>query len=165
MGVLLSDSGVEAGGSGSRDAAALAVALTRAGQTIELSAMWSHDLIGSRQSALADVAWPEARLDLERLITEVQDLTTDQLARVGLTGAQLEMKLSGLEYAGSRAAEEISRRRWRPARKWFIRFAGWLNSLLGSLLKEVPIAGEILKEFKEHLENAAADRVLEEAVE
>lgn len=158
----LSNIPISIDGTGGGDSDALAMALRLAGQTIGLAVGSSHDLIGTRRSALAQDAWPEAEADLENLIAATGELNMDQLRRLGLAGVQLEMKLSGLESAATRAAEEISGRRWRPARKWFIRFAGWLNSLLGSLLKEVPGAGEILKEFKEHLENAAADRLLEE---
>ncbi len=104
---------------------------------------------------------PSAEADLTRLIEQVEVVDEQELERVGLTGVELDAKLTGFKSALQRFKDA---RGWRDrrARKWFVRVCGWINSLLGSLAKAIPAAGEILKEFKEMLENSAADRIAQE---
>jgi hypothetical protein len=96
-------------------------------------------------------AWPEVR---SRISRTRHDLTTiasveERLPEAGLTGKQLDLKLAGF----GRALESL-RRKW--GRKLLKPVLKWANILLGSLAAVLPGA-ELIKEYKESLENAAEE--------
>jgi hypothetical protein len=100
--------------------------------------------------------WPEIRERIEELraqLLEAPNSIDDKLARYGLTGAQLELKLQAHRTASDRAHKA------RPPigfRKIFESLLGWINVWLGSLVAAMG-AGEAIKEFKEVLEQGVKD--------
>jgi len=108
------------------------------------------DLWQSYEAALSDLAqavdetrnalFPDAGLDAPRF---AEQLDAD-LAGAGLTGTQLNLKVSGWRRALSRFAQS-------PARRLLRRALRWGNVLLGSLAGVIG-AAEALKEFKEAVE-------------
>ena len=92
-------------------------------------------------------AWNEVR---PRFVSVSQSLSgpgiTAKLESVGLTGAQLVLKMGGFRQALS--AFRNSDWAVKPLRK----VLKWINSILGSLLGAIPGA-EPIKELKEAIEN------------
>lgn len=142
--------------------AIVAAAVVRAGDVLAIVVENSFEFMSTRHASNAADAWPGARDDLNELVGRIRSASEEQLAEAGLTGVHLEMKVEALAEAGDRVRTEIDQRQWPRARKYFVRFAAWLNSFLCSVTTSVPGAGEILKEFKEYLENSAEDRILQE---
>lgn len=83
---------------------------------------------------------------IDEAVAELQNQhLDDQLARVGLVGPSLDLKLAGFEYAMVMFLESLSL-------KWFKRLLKWINTLLGSLKSVIP-GVEIVKELKESAEH------------
>ena len=93
---------------------------------------------------LFSAAWSEVEQGLPSVRSAVGQLSDDVLAGVGLSGAQLSLKLAGFGYAADRL--DLG---WTD--KMLRKVLGWINLILGSLLAAVP-AAEPIKELKEALE-------------
>ena len=96
-------------------------------------------------------AWNSVRQSKLPLLSEILEggnwpELTDRLAEVGLTGAELDLKLLG--YVSARNEIGQPPFRFRPLK----RVLGWINTILGSLASFLPPA-EALKEYKESVEN------------
>ena len=111
-------------------------------------------------------AWAEVK---EGPLPQAEDAVREgQLERplsdLGLVGDQLELKINGFQAAlnrfrdalASTAIDRVSR-----IRRWFFSPLRWANILLGSLVAAIPVL-EPVKELKEAVEAAAADKVREE---
>lgn len=98
-------------------------------------------------------AWPEILAAFNQVDSALASGNfTPQLEKVGLTGPSWQLKLSGFKRAFSRL--------WRTGKEGLRKATGsllrWSNIILGSLSSVVP-AAEIIKEFKESVENDLAE--------
>lgn len=93
-------------------------------------------------------AWedPVLQEDFEQLQQQVIEVPEAALARVGLTGIQLNLKLQTYFMAAEFFHET-------GLRRWFGYLLRRADSILESLLKAVP-GGEVFKEYKEAVEDA-----------
>jgi hypothetical protein len=100
--------------------------------------------------SVADYLWlawhaVQARGEFERLVDAIEGRDyDDELDRAGLSGPELDFKLSGLE-----AAREAGRETQAP--RWLKRWLKWIDVILGSLLAATGV-GESIKEIKEGVE-------------
>jgi len=104
-------------------------------------------LIRPEMRPLFTAAWAEVRDQVPRVRAAVGSLSDDQLRTLGLSGAQLNLKLEGFRRADE--ALEFGLGGWTD--DIVKKVLEWINILLGSILGGVPIA-EALKELKESLE-------------
>ncbi|MFN8113185.1 MAG: hypothetical protein U0R51_08290 [Solirubrobacterales bacterium] len=101
-----------------------------------------------------DRLWPAWEAALARNDIDVMEMRIgsgeydEELDRAGLSGPELEFKLTGYEAARASARESTQ---GRPAPRLFKRWLGWLDVVLGSLVSVLG-AGEALKELKEGVE-------------
>lgn len=112
-------------------------------------------------------AWREAQDDLLALADRVDELTDEELASVGLSGIQLEIKLTPAvgaidEALGDLVGKlgELGAKAWLKIIRSFKAAAGFVNRPMDSPLEivfkdGVPIVGHVSKEPKDLLENHA----------
>jgi hypothetical protein len=99
------------------------------------------------------VGWLRVKAAFTELTSWVQDNNNvPKLRAVGLTGASLRLKVAGLRRAFTRMLSGAAAP-FRALRN----FLGWGNTILGSLAS-VFQAVEVIKEYKECIENDLADQ-------
>jgi hypothetical protein len=110
------------------------------------------ELVGAQNDLLRPVmrplftdAWAEVVETVPRVRAAVGSLSDDQLRTLGLSGAQLTLKLEGFRLAD----QALTLGGWTD--DIVKKVLDWINILLGSILAGVPGA-EPLKELKESLE-------------
>ncbi len=97
--------------------------------------------------------------DLRTVLLDKAESIDGLLSAAGLTGPQLDMKLSAHRLASDRARAARPPQAPQPPvvfRKLFKSLLGWINVWLGSLVAAIG-AGEAIKEFKEFLEQGVDD--------
>lgn len=140
----------------------LAQALKRAESDLGLVLEYRAVLLPQHLHTGVQDVWPVIQqhiAELRNALLEAPDEIDKQLEPVGLTGAQLEMKLSAHRTASDRAHEAGHPRRPEPPtgfRRIFRSLLGWINVWLGSLVAALG-SGEAIKEFKEFLEQGVDD--------
>lgn len=117
-----------------------------------------HLIHEPRRDQLA-AAWRELEKHgvFERLQAELENPELDNdLVKRGLTGAQLEVKLSGFYYWLERAGDWMR----TASRRWFRRGLRWADIVLGTLasIPGIGVAADGVKEIKEVFLEAAEDR-------
>jgi hypothetical protein len=103
-------------------------------------------LIPLSRRDLLEAAWNDFMQQWDSLLGQLaqHQYQPQQLEQAGLTGSQLTMKLHGFW----KAWEAFN---WFVGRKRLKRVLEWINMILGSLGKVVPLV-EALKELKEAIE-------------
>lgn len=117
----------------------------------EIAGSWSPILFKEKFRLFISNAWNEIKLGmrtpastLASITNSFNNLATAVLDEAGLAGAQLQLKLEGLNDAWKRFNENGTVR-------FLKHLLGWINSILGSLAAVIPPA-ETWKEFKEAIE-------------
>jgi len=91
-------------------------------------------------------AWHEVLPRFEEARKALAEIDLEELEAVGLTGAQLELKIEGL----NEARKEVP---------WYLRkVLKWTNIILGSLGEAIPGLGAV-KEYKECVEESLPENV------
>jgi hypothetical protein len=100
---------------------------------------WSDLLFHDEYREPLRAAWaelkPNAEQDIERFNPRKSD-TAEHLARAGLTGAQLDLKLKGFSAA-------LNKFRVVGTVKWLKKVLEWINKILKSLIGVIPGADAI----------------------
>lgn len=104
-----------------------------------------NHLLRKEMRPLFTAAWAEVEPLIPNVQTQVKLLSDDRLTQLGLSGAQLRLKLQGFRLADT----ALTSGGWRS--RLVKKVLDWINILLGSILAGVPGA-EPLKELKESIE-------------
>lgn len=89
--------------------------------------------------------FPDIYKATESTMKKIENISFQELANVGLTGNQLDLKAKGFDKAFAHWEQHCGK-------KNLLRLLKWLNTILGSLSSIIPIC-EPIKEYKECLEN------------